>query len=127
MFCPKCGTQVEDGAAFCPNCGSALDQPQTSTSESSTAPAASVPAAAKTSGMAIASLVLGIIGLFTGWLFSILAIIFGAVGLSQVNRSNGVIKGKGIALAGLILGIIAIFISIIVAMAVGFRIFGFWS
>lgn len=24
MFCPKCGTQVEDGAAFCPTCGAKL-------------------------------------------------------------------------------------------------------
>ena len=21
MFCPKCGTQLEDGARFCPTCG----------------------------------------------------------------------------------------------------------
>lgn len=24
MFCPKCGTKVEDGAGFCPNCGATL-------------------------------------------------------------------------------------------------------
>jgi len=24
MFCPKCGTRVDDGTASCPNCGSAL-------------------------------------------------------------------------------------------------------
>ena len=24
MFCPKCGTQVEDGAVFCPTCGAKL-------------------------------------------------------------------------------------------------------
>lgn len=24
MFCPKCGTQVEDGAKFCPNCGEGI-------------------------------------------------------------------------------------------------------
>ncbi len=26
MFCPKCGTQVNDGASFCPKCGTALAQ-----------------------------------------------------------------------------------------------------
>jgi len=26
MFCPKCGSQVADGAAFCPNCGNQMSQ-----------------------------------------------------------------------------------------------------
>lgn len=27
MFCPNCGTQVQDGANFCPSCGSTLSMP----------------------------------------------------------------------------------------------------
>ena len=28
MFCPNCGTNVADGAAFCPSCGTAFSAPQ---------------------------------------------------------------------------------------------------
>ena len=63
-------------------------------------PAAS--ASRSTNGMAIAALVLGIV-----WLYgigSILAIIFGAIGLKQIaERDQG---GRGLAIAGLVLGII---------------------
>lgn len=53
-----------------------------------------------TNGFAVASLVLGII---SGWL---LAIIFGAIALSQIKRSGGRQTGRGMAIAGLVLGIV---------------------
>ena len=54
-------------------------------------------------GFSIASLVLGILGLFRyGWLLGPLAIIFGIIGLNR--------EGRGMALAGLILGILDIII-----------------
>ena len=56
----------------------------------------------RTSGYAIASLVLGIVWFY--WITSILAIIFGHIAVSQCNRSNGAITGKGMAIAGLVLG-----------------------
>jgi hypothetical protein len=49
-------------------------------------------------------LVLGIVWLF--WLGSLLAIIFGAIALRQINRSNGWQQGKGMAIAGLTLGLV---------------------
>src|SRR5438552_4054596 len=60
-------------------------------------PAAFPPPSAKTSGMAIASLVLGILG-FCG-ITAIVGLILGIVGLNQINRSNGQIRGKGLAVA----------------------------
>ena len=47
--------------------------------------------AARTSGLAIASMVLGIVWVF--WLGSILAVIFGHVALSQIKRSMGALTG----------------------------------
>ena len=26
MFCPNCGTKLEDGVKFCPNCGNQISQ-----------------------------------------------------------------------------------------------------
>jgi hypothetical protein len=69
---------------------------------------------APTSGMAIASLVLGLL-----WLCgigSLLATIFGGMALSRISRSNGAILGKGLAFAGLILGILGLTSSVGVAI-----------
>jgi hypothetical protein len=59
-----------------------------------------------TSGLAVASLVLGLIWLCG--LGSLLATIFAAIALTQIARSNGRIAGKGMAIAGLVLGIIGL-------------------
>lgn len=57
-------------------------------------------------GLAIASLVCGIVGLLIFWIIlSPLAIIFGGVGLSKANKGA---KYKGLAIAGLVLGIVGI-------------------
>jgi hypothetical protein len=60
----------------------------------------------RTSGLAIASLVLGIIWICG--LGSLLATIFGAVALSQISRSRGQLEGKGMAIAGLVLGVLGL-------------------
>ena len=58
-------------------------------------------------GLAIASLVLGVLWLY--WLGSILAVIFGHVALSQAKRSGDTGGGaKGMAIAGLVLGWIGV-------------------
>jgi prepilin-type processing-associated H-X9-DG protein len=62
------------------------------------ATAASTPA--RTSGLAIASLVLGILGFCTFGLTALLGLILGIVALARINRSNGAMKGWGVALAG---------------------------
>lgn len=62
-------------------------------------------AAAKTSALAIWSLVLGILGLLCfSFLAGIPAIICGHMGRSRIKYSQGALKGDGMALAGLILG-----------------------
>ncbi len=64
-----------------------------------------VPAAAKTSVLAIASLVLGILSVFCfGFLTAIPAIILGIVALVKINRAAGAKTGQGLAIAGLATG-----------------------
>lgn len=59
------------------------------------------PPAGKMNGLAIASMVLGIVWIY--WIGSLLAVIFGHVALNQVKRDTTQ-KGKGFAVAGVALG-----------------------
>jgi hypothetical protein len=65
----------------------------------------------RTSGLAVASLVLGILGIW------ILAIIFGGVAINQTGK-NPNLSGRGMAIAGLILGIVGFFITLFVIIAI---------
>lgn len=70
----------------------------------------------RSNGMAVASLVLGILTLvlfFTIWLpfvLGALAIVFGAVGISKANKGAG---QKGMAIAGLVCGAVGIVMAIL--------------
>jgi prepilin-type processing-associated H-X9-DG protein len=64
-------------------------------------PLPAAPAEAKTSGMAITSLVLGILGLFTCGVTSLVGLILGIVALVKVNHSGGRLSGNGLAIAGI--------------------------
>lgn len=61
----------------------------------------------RTNGFAVASLVLGIIGIILCFLFLpwILAIVFGAIGIKQCN-DDPTYTGKGLAIAGLVCGLV---------------------
>jgi type II secretory pathway pseudopilin PulG len=72
-------------------------------------PAAASAAPVKTSGMAIASLVLGILGLFTCGITALIGLIFGIIAMVKVKNSGGRLGGNGIALAGVIVSGIFLF------------------
>ena len=91
MYCPKCGTQNADNAQVCSSCSWVL---------SGAAPAEPAPKI-KTSGLAIASLVLGILSFCTFFLTAPLAVIFGIIALVMIAKSNGQLKGTGMAIAGI--------------------------
>jgi uncharacterized membrane protein YvbJ len=116
MYCAKCGAQNPDDGKFCQKCGATLTQTMAPPSAPTATSATAQPAVTgtRTSGLAVASLVLGIIGLLINFL-AILAIIFGAIGISQTGKDPN-LKGRGMAVAGLVLGIfsIALWIAMIV-------------
>jgi hypothetical protein len=60
----------------------------------------------KKKGLAIASLVLGIVGFFFGG--GLLGLIFGAIQLSLIRKYPNEYGGKTMAFAGLVLGIISV-------------------
>jgi hypothetical protein len=71
----------------------------------------------QTNGLAVASLVLGIIWLY--WIGSILALVFGYVAKSSIDRSGGAEAGRGMAVAGIVLGWIGVgILSLILIVAI---------
>lgn len=96
-YCPKCGFQLTDDAAFCPNCGSP-------------APRANggyeiVPN--QTNGFAIAGLVCSFFSPLLGW-------IFGGIGLNRANRMNG--SGRGMSIAALVIASISFVLSMMISV-----------
>ena len=71
--------------------------------------------------MAVASLVLGLVGIPLCFLFipSVLAVIFGIVGLKQV-KNDPTQTGRGPAIAGLILGSVALVLLALMVLALAF-------
>jgi len=92
MLCTN-GHNNGDNAMYCAICG-------ISTFQSPVAPFAQV----GYSGLAIASMVLGIVWVY--WIGSILALIFGYVARSQIKRTGK--NGNGMAIAGIVLGWVGI-------------------
>jgi hypothetical protein len=72
--------------------------------------------AKKTNGFAVASLILGALWLY--WLGSILALIFGYIAKSQIEKSGGMQDGRGLAIAGIVLGWIGVAVLAITVVAV---------
>lgn len=101
-------------------------KPSSSTSlasaQSSAGGGATVTGGPRTSGFAIASLVLGILGMLVpvvGLLFNLLAVVFGCWALFTIARSRVPLGGRGMAISGLILGLLglAIWTVLLVSMA----------
>lgn len=63
----------------------------------------------RTNGMALTGFICSLVGLFLfGLILGVLAIIFSAIGLGEINKDKTKWKGKGLAIAGLIIGIVDI-------------------
>lgn len=90
-----------------------MSTPEVTASAPNPAPMPSEP---RTSGLAIASLVLGILGFLV--IPALAGLICGIVAMIQINRSAGQLKGQGIAIAGTVLsGIMTLLIPVIAILA----------
>ncbi len=73
-----------------------------------------------TSGLAIASLVCGVLGLFACYIFSAIpAVICGHMALKKIRLSQGQMGGAGVALAGVITGYVGIAATVVVLLIWG--------
>ena len=68
------------------------------------------PGEVKTSDMAIASLVLGVVGLCG--ITALAGLILGIISLGKVNRSGGRLRGRGLAIAGICVSSVMLLLSI---------------
>lgn len=112
-FCSNCGTQISEEATACPQCGHprAVAQPSATPR--------------RTESNAIASLILGILGIITcPVILSIPAIILGNQAQQKI-RQDPSLEGEGMARAGLILGWVGVglgalgVVFAIIAIAIG--------
>lgn len=105
--CPRCPAVSPIDSNNCRACGMPF------TMEGTTADAAG-----NSNGIAVTSMTLGIIGLFTSCVpvLPVLAIIFGGIAISQISAS-GSGSGRGMAIAGIVLGGIGTVIGAIVLLS----------
>jgi len=127
MFCSKCGKEFPEGITVCESCESNNTQPQQFDLPQEpppyTQPVYTDPdSMPKTNGLAIASLVVSIVGFLIG--LGIVAVILGIIGQNQIKASLGRQKGSGLAIAGIVVGCIGavVFVPLILA-AVLFPVF----
>lgn len=143
MFCPNCGSQVDENAsAFCPNCGAPVNNSQANAGNSQNAqnnqgawqqpnyqqsyqpndyqqqytnPQYS-PNGQPPKGMAIASMICAIVGLVFVWFgyFSLVALALAIVAVILGVQYKKKYGNNGMATAGVIMGIICIVIGGIV-------------
>ena len=88
----------------------------------STPYAADVPSRSLPKGLAVASLVLGIVGIFTafillGGLLGLVAVILGFVALGKVKKVEA--DGKGLAIGGIVTGAVALLLTVLIVATVG--------
>ncbi len=118
--CPHCQKQmqVEDHLAgqqvSCPSCSRTLTAPGSLLK----APPATLQYATgfreRRAGLAIASLVLGIVGFCTGGIAGVVGVILGIVALVKASNEPHVDRGRGFAISGIVTGAVSLLSSLMV-------------
>ena len=107
MYCNNCEAQNPESSSFCNKCGSRLTGQNPSVQ-----PGVPIGPARKIDGLAIVSMVLGIVSFLPPFVVcSIPAIVMGAVSLNHIKKEP-TLEGRGMATAGLIGGSMALVIYI---------------
>jgi len=92
MYCPNCGKENPEGAQVCSACSSPLPGASASAEHPIT----------KTSGLAIAAFVLGVLSPFTCAITAIPAVVLGIISLVRIEKSGGRLTGIAFAVIGIV-------------------------
>lgn len=123
-ICPKCGKPNDEMNSVCDNCGYTFES--SSYSNDVQHYNTQKDQYQRTNSLAVASLVLGIIGIVflccynLGTIPGILAVVFGVISRKDILNSGGREKGLGMSTAGLVLGIITVAFAIITVVIIAF-------
>ena len=125
MNCPFCESPLAPSTKFCPHCGTSVIGGPPPESHHPYGPPQYGPMPPPTSGLAIASLVAGLIG----WTFApivgaLVAVVTGHMARAEIRSRRGEVSGDGLALTGLILGYVQLVLAAL-ALLVIVAIFGF--
>lgn len=101
MYCRNCGKDNLEGSQFCIGCGAQLQAAPQPVQ-------APQPVALKTSGMAIAALVLGILAFLTCGITALPGLILGIIATVQINAKRDEVTGQGLAIGGIALSGVAL-------------------
>lgn len=130
FLCPYCQQSLETTpdmageSVNCPKCGRLVSVPAPVVPPVILDAVVQQPVIAKTSGMAIASMVVAIIGIFGGWMccgvvLPVIAIILGHVSFSKIEKNQDVLTGKGFAIAGFTIGYVGLIFGTIASLMFG--------
>ena len=97
-FCPGCGNSMAEGERYCTACGR---DSEAGGNVAAVEPQLAFGLPPESSGTAIFSLICGIFFILP---FSLVAVIFGYIALSEIRKSPGRLKGRGLAVTGIVLG-----------------------
>ena len=135
MFCPQCGKELNDGAAFCPYCGAQMPAAaQTQASAPASVPAPPVnqnpygtyaaPQGVPESDIKTTK-TLGLVALIVGIFVPLVSFICGGIGIGQVNRlkdratpeqQERLAKNKKINIAAIIVRCALIVVNIVITI-----------
>jgi hypothetical protein len=119
MLCPHCGADNSDEARFCAACGAQL---YSQTMAPAGPPEARPYAPLRTSGLAVASLILGVLAFLTCGATAIPGLILGIIAAVKINANRDRLTGQGFAVAGIAVSGTAIFLIPVMA-AILFPVF----
>ena len=139
MFCPNCGSKIDDDAQFCYQCGSKITRRDERTEQASAAGAEAIPPTNQSPYNTVSGYtaqnyssfnmqpaaeprkeddrnVIALIGFILSFFASVPAIVCSAIGLKNAQNNGGV--KYGFAKAGLIIGIVNTAVSIVLSIVI---------